>query len=478
MKQPSNPSHPAIAATLTVGRPGPLLLRMSLSMLIGFVAGAAYNVADTYFVGRLGTVQLAAMGYTFPIVMTVFGLVMGIGVGTTSVLARLIGRADETGTRLLTLHALLLGLLVTGIFVVIGWVTFPRILAVLGANAQTLPLALSYLRIWLAGMVFLVIPLIGNNAIRATGDTFTPSMIMLADMVLNIILDPIFIFGLGPIPAMGIRGAALATVMARAAALVASLIVLRRAKHLLSFEHLGWRTIFVSWGRILYVGIPAGTANLFMPLAGGILTRIISTYGVTHVAAFSAGIRIEHCIVIPVMALGASLIPFIGQNWGAQYYDRVRAGLRIAFGTCLVWGSFCTLILAVFSRHLAPLFSRDVVVIATLILYLRVVPIALAFRGISYSVCSSFNAMGHSLHSTAATGLRFFAFQIPCALLGSHLGGFLGLLIGVVVGESLAAVGVTLWLRRFLRPVSALAPTPPQVETESDDVTEEETCTV
>lgn len=478
MKQPSNSSRPAIAATLTVGPPGPLLLRMSLSMLIGFIAGAAYNVADTYFVGRLGTVQLAAMGYTFPIVMTVFGLVMGIGVGTTSVLSRLIGQADQTGTRLLTLHALLLGLLVTAILVVIGWLTFPRVLALLGANEETLPLALSYLRIWLAGMLFLVIPLIGNNAIRATGDTLTPSLIMLADMLLNVILDPIFIFGLGPIPAMGIRGAALATVLARALALVASLIVLSRAKHLLTFERLGWHMIPASWGRILYVSIPVAAANLLMPLAGGILTRIISTYGVRHVAAFSAGVRIEHCVVIPVMALGASLIPFIGQNWGAQYYDRVRTGLRIAFGTCLVWGSLCTLVLALFSRHLAPLFSRDAAVIVTLALYLRVVPIAIAFRGINYSVCSSFNAMGHSLHSTAATALRLFAFQIPCALLGSYLGGFPGLLVGVVVGESLATVGVTLWLWRFLRPVFALAPVTPVAETDTNDVPEEETCAV
>jgi len=231
MKQQSSKAHRPISATLIVGPVGPVLLRMRLSMLIGFVAGAAYNVADTYFVSRLGTAQLAAMGYTFPIVMTVFGLVMGIGVGTSSVLARLIGSDDQSATRQLTLHALLLGLTLTVIIISIGWLLLPRILTILGADSVTRPLALSYLHIWLAGMVFLVIPLIGNNAIRATGDTLTPSLIMLIDMCINIMLDPAFIFGFGPIPAMGIRGAALATVIARAMALVASLIVLRKTKH-------------------------------------------------------------------------------------------------------------------------------------------------------------------------------------------------------------------------------------------------------
>ena len=452
-----------MAATLTVGPVGPLLLRMTLSMLIGFLAGAAYNMADTYFVSRLGTAQLAAMGFTFPIVMTIFGLVMGIGIGTSSVLSRLIGQADETGTRLLTLHALLLGLLVTGLFVVAGWLSFPKILALLGADDVTLPLALSYLRIWLAGMVFLVIPIIGNNAIRATGDTLTPSLIMTADMVLNVVLDPIFIFGLGPIPAMGIRGAALATVLARALALVTTLIVLCKAKHLLVLERVAWRSLLTSWGRILYIGLPAATTNLLMPIAGGILTRMISAYGVTHVAAFSAGVRIEHCVVVPVLALGASLVPFIGQNWGAQAYRRVRKGLRIAFATCVVWGLFSAVNLSIFSGMLAPAFSRDGSVVRMLVLYLNVVPAAMAFRGISFSICSGLNAMGHSLHSTAATALRLFGLQLPLALLGSHLGGFFGLLLGVVCGEVLAAGVIFAWLRRLMRAVRRPQPieTPP-----------------
>lgn len=420
-------------------------------MLIGFIAGAAFNIADTYYVSRLGTAPLAAMGYTFPVVMTVFGVVMGLGMGTTSVLSRLIGQGDEAGARQVTLHAMILGLVVTVTFIVTGWLSLPKILTILGADDETLPLALSYLRIWLAGMVFLVIPILGNNAIRATGDMLTPSLIMTLDLGLNIILDPMFIFGFGPIPEMGIRGAAVATVICRAMALVASLVVLRRAKHLLIFERPRWHELIASWGKILHVGIPASATTILMPLAAGVLTRLISSHGTSRIAAFSAGVRVEHGIVIPVLALGASLVPFIGQNWGADYQGRVHKAIRLAFITSLIWGVFCAVTLGGFARQLAPLFSRDKAVISSLVLYLHIMPLSMAFRGISFSVYNSFNAIGRSVHSAAATSVRLFGLQLPCALIGSYLGGFAGILIGVVCSEVLASVVTILWLRRVLR---------------------------
>ena len=463
----SKPEAPPrrIAATLTTGPVVSTLLRMTASMLIGFIAGAAFNVVDTIYVSRLGTAPLAAMGYTFPVVMTVFGVVMGIGMGTTSVLSRLIGQADGKGRPAGDITCLVLGIVVTVTFVVTGWLTLPKILRILGANEETLPLALSYLRIWLAGMIFLVIPILGNNAIRATGDMLTPSLIMTLDLGLNIVLDPIFIFGFGPIRPMGIRGAAVATVICRAIALVASLFVLRRAKHLLVIERCRWRELLVSWGKILHVGIPASATTILMPIAAGVLTRLISAHGTSRIAAFSAGTRIEHGIVIPILALGASLVPFIGQNWGAGYRHRVRSGIRLAFGASFIWGVICFAALGLFARRLAPLFSRDDAVINSIVLYLRIVPLSMAFRGISFSVYNSLNAIGRSVHSAAATAVRLFGLQVPMALLGSYLGGFRGILIAVVCSEVLASGVTIVWLHWVLR----RAPTPATEEREPQE---------
>lgn len=449
MKQANN------NARLISGPVGPALLRMTLSMLIGFIAGAAFNITDTYFVSRLGTEQLAAMGYTFPIVGIVHSLLMGIGMGVVSVISRTIGEGDQDKVRRLTMHSLMLGLVLTFLLIGVGYIFLKQIIVMLGAEPAVLPLSLSYMRIWLAGMLFLVIPVLGNNAIRATGDTLTPSIIMTADLGLNIVLDPIFIFGFGPVPAMGIRGAAIATVLSRSLALFASLYILHRCKRMLSFTHLQLRRIFDSWKRIGYIGLPASATNMLMPVALGIITHIISGYGTAGVAAMTAGMRIEHALVIPIIALGASMIPFIGQNLGAGQYDRIKKVLRIGYLWCLIWGTFCVLFLTLGKEMLAPLFTNDALVIPLLYQYLLLISPAIGFRGISMVSMQSFNALHRPLDSSANMILRLFALQWPLAVLGGHWLGYTGVLVGIlaadVISGALSSSWVVLLVRRLAR---------------------------
>jgi len=419
--------------------------------MIGFIAAAAFNVTDTYFVARLGTQALAAMGYTFPIVMVIHGLVIGIGIGTASVLSRIIGEGDPGRVRQLTMHALLLGLGLVCLFIAAGYLTLRPILTLMGASEAVLSLAMDYMQIWLAGMLFLVIPMIGNNAIRATGDTLSPSLIMTADLGANIVLDPVFIFGFGPVPAMGIRGAALATVLCRALALVASLYILGRRKRMLTVHHLQLSSILDSWWRILYVGLPAAVSNLLMPITAGIITRIVSGFGTSSVAALSAGVRIEHCVGIPLIAIGASMVPFVGQNWGARAYGRVWKAQRIGYLAALAWGSFCVVMLAALASFIAPLFTQDATVIQPLIVYLSIMPLALAFRGIAMSAAGALNAINRPLDSSACMVLRLVVFQWPLALLGGRLMGFPGVLGGIVIAEMASAPLAALWVRVLCR---------------------------
>ena len=313
-------------ARLITGRPGAVLMKMAASVMIGFAAGAAFNITDTYFVSRLGTVPLAAMGFTLPVTMVVFGLSLGVSVGTSSVLARAIGRGQHDQVRHVVGHALLLGVVLVAILVVVGLLTMRPLFTAMGADEKTLPLVIDYMGIWYTGIIFLVIPIVGNGAIRATGDTFSPAMIMLVDLGLNIVLDPFLIFGIGPFPAMGIRGAALATVFCRALALAASLYVLIRRKGLLTWRWDGAAMLWDSWRKILYVGMPVAYVHILLPVVMGILVHMVSTLGTGAVAAFGAGLRISHCAMIPIFAVGASLVPFVGQNWGAGLFERVRKG--------------------------------------------------------------------------------------------------------------------------------------------------------
>jgi len=151
---------------------------------------------------------------------------------------------------------------------------------------------------------------------RATGDTLPPSIALSASAVLNVILDPIFIFGFGPVPAMGIKGAALATGIARLVSLSWSFGLLHYRCELLTRHWTGFREMFRYWGEILHVGLPNAATSMLNPLAMGVITRFIAGYGESAVAATAAGQRIEHFTYLVPMAMGASLVPIIGQNWG------------------------------------------------------------------------------------------------------------------------------------------------------------------
>lgn len=187
-------------AILTEEPVGKTLTKLTWPMVIGILGMVTFNLADTFFVGRLGTLELAALSFTFPVVMVVSSLALGLGIGTSSVVSRAIGEGDEAKVKRLTTDSIILSFLVVGVFVVVGRLTIEPVFRMLGATPDILPLVKQYMQIWYPGMIFVVVPMVGNSAIRATGDTKTPSAIMLIAVTVNFIFDPLFIFGIGPFP--------------------------------------------------------------------------------------------------------------------------------------------------------------------------------------------------------------------------------------------------------------------------------------
>ena len=465
MGETATPREPANSASLTSGPIGRALLRMTGAMMIGFIAAAAFNVTDTYFVSRLGTQTLAAMAFTFPVVMVIHGITMGIGVGVTAVIARAIGTGQMHRVQTLVLHALVLGLVGVGLFVAIGLGTMRPLFIRMGADATTLPLVIRYMRIWYMGMLVVVIPMIGNGAIRATGDTLSPSLVMTADLLLNIVLDPLLIFGPGPFPAWGIEGAAIATVISRALALVASLVILRR-KRLLRVTRLHLTPLLTSWKEVTHIGLPAGMAHLAMPLAMAVVVRVASSCGTAAVAAISAATRIEHAVVIPILALGAALIPFAGQNLGAGRIRRIQDAQRVANQLCLAWGLVCIVAFWLAREHIASVFTHDAAVYEYLVLYLTIVPFIFGVRGLSHSAASIMNGVHQPYHAAGTTFLRTLVLQIPLVIVGAWWLGFVGLLLALVVTELLAGGISVAWLRHLLAQVAQPLAAVPTVASE------------
>ncbi|MBE0537815.1 MAG: MATE family efflux transporter [Phycisphaerae bacterium] len=417
-------------------------------MIWGMFSIIAFNLTDAYFVGKLGTAHLAALSFTFPVVMTFGSLAVGLGVGTCSVLSRAIGEGDHRKVQTLATDSLTLSLLFVGVFILIGVFTIDPLFGALGADAETLPLVRQYMRIWYLGMMFLVVPMVGNNAIRASGDTINPSLIMTVSAVINIVLDPILIFGWGPIPRLEIQGAAIATVFARAISMAASLAILHYRKKMLVFRVPAVRSVLDSWRQILRVGLPAAGTYAIGPVAIGLVTAMLASFGAAAVAAFGVASRIEGFALIAMFGLSTSVAPFVGQNYGAALHHRVRRGLDLAFLFSVVWGVALAVVLAAVRTPLVGLFDTNPEVIRIASLYLLIVPVSFGAQGIMLITSSSFNALGRPLPSAALTLVRMFVLYVPLALVGKLVLGPVGIFAAASIANFIAAFWSIKWIAR------------------------------
>ncbi|MGB5898367.1 MAG: MATE family efflux transporter [Geitlerinemataceae cyanobacterium] len=433
---------------LTEGPVAAQLLKLTLPMVWGVFAVIAFNLVDTYFVGQLGTAQLAAMSFTFPVVMTLGSLAMGLGIGASSVIARAIGEGDMSRVQRFTTNSLTLALTVVILFASLGLATIDPLFQALGAEPEVLPFIRQYMQIWYFGIVFLVVPMVGNSAIRAAGNTLTPSIIMTVAAATNIVLDPLLITGAWGFPRLELQGAAIATVISRAITLVAALLVLRFKENMLSTRLPDVEETLQCWKDILTVGLPAAAASTISPISIGVITSFLAGHGAVAVAGFGIASRMESFALIAVMALSASLGPFVGQNWGAHQFGRVRLALRQSFLFCMGWGLLMALVLALGGRSLSALFNPDPGVIAISTQYLWLVPISYGAAGVIQVASSAFNAMGKPIPSIVMTIFRMFVLYLPLAYIGSRVAGPTGIFAAALVSNLLVGLGAYWWTRK------------------------------
>ncbi|MFK8181747.1 MAG: MATE family efflux transporter [Phormidesmis sp.] len=445
---------------LTEGSIRDRLTKLTLPMIGGIFAIVAFNLADTYFVGQLGTNQLAAMSFTFPVVMTLGSLAMGLGIGASSIIARAIGQGDLSRVQRFTTNSLTLGVAAVAVLATIGLLTIDPLFTALGAGPEVLPFVRQYMQIWYFGMVFLVIPMVGNSAIRAAGDTGTPSLIMIFSAGLNILLDPLLIFGWAFLPAMGLTGAAWATVISRATTLVASLLVLKFKEKMLSAHWPDLQETLWCWKDILSIGLPAAGASMITPISIGVITSLLSVHGQLAVAGFGVASRVESFAMIVLMALGASIGPFVGQNWGAKKYGRVNSALKQSYWFCLAWGALMMVLLAGTARWIVPLFNQDAEVVAIATTYLWMVPISYGAAGIIQVASNAFNALGKPMPAVVMTVLRMFILYIPLAYLGSRWLGPVGIFGAATIANGLVGAGAYWWSCRAASAQSAVVAEP------------------
>lgn len=426
---------------------GKTIRSLMVPMLLGMIAMIVYNLADIYFVSRLGTSELAALSFTFPVVFLIGAVTVGFGHGTSSVCARLYGAQKIEDVGRVTIHAILLAVVTSAVLVTVGLITIDPLFRLLGADETTLAIIHRYLKIYYFGLIFNVGPLIANPVLRASGDARTPAMIMLVSAGLNITLDPILIFGLLGAPKMGMEGAATATVIANCGTLVASVAAIRLRGNIVFRRSLSLHLLFDSWRRILQVGIPAMTSAAVAPVTTAFITYQVARFGQASVAGYGVASRIEGMVLLVLVALGTAVTPFVGQNFGAGRMDRVAKGISWCQRFSVAYGLSVAILLAIIAPYVVRLFTDDAVAISTALMHMRIVPASYLAIGFALAASNSFNAIGKPMPGMIISLTRTILVYAPLAWLLSSIFGLVGIFAAACAANVIAGAVGLLWYR-------------------------------
>ncbi len=437
-----------IKHNLTQGNVGKQLYTMTIPMVLGILSIMSMNIVDTFYVGQLGTDPLTAMTFTIPVISILLSLAFGIGIGTSSVIARAIGAQEHTLVKSYTTQALFIALTIAIIFAVSGYQAMDQIFALLGAPQSLMPLIHEFMDIWFLGSFVVVVPMVGNSAIRAAGNTKLPSYVMMSVALVNIILDPILIFGLFGFPRMELAGAALSTVISYSIAFFLGLYFLA-----CKFRFLNWASCYVgvfnSWRAILRIAIPAVGTNLIAPISVAITTLLVARYSPESVAGFGVASRIESLFLVVIMGLSSIMGPFVGQNWGGKQFHRVDLALKLSFRFASIWGLGVAILLWFLASPIAGLFSDDLTVINSATIYLQIIPITYLFLAIIMISSSTSNGMGNPMPSLVMSFLRLIALYIPLAIGLAYFFNLWGIYLAGALANVIVGIGAFIWVKRL-----------------------------
>jgi len=448
-------SQPSFKAEYTTAPLKQTMFKAALAMLPATLAMSGYNITDTFFVGRLGqTAPLAAMGYTFPVVMFYNCIFFGLGSGSMANLAHALGRKDGRQAQAIVGSSILLISLTSICLAWLGITWGDSIFIRLGARGETLEQVRAYMNVWFAGSIAAALSREGNKILIAAGSPRVSSSMTVIGLLLNVILDPIFIFGWGFVPGMGIKGAAIATVISQSLSSFVILIILKR-KQLLAPSTLSPSRVWQSWGLIIRYGVPAMLGMLLVPIANSIITHITAQFGDVALAGVSAASRLEMVAFVFPMALGTTLMPMMAQNFGAGLYQRVKDCLRISLHFSFWFLFIIGLVYVAAAPLLVGIFTPEKPVQAVMITYLRIIPLGLCmvecmrFAGFALMACAQPKT------DALLKALRVVGLHIPLSLLALHMHSLPGVFFARLISDVLGGLIVMFFAWRMLNKLTA-----------------------
>jgi putative MATE family efflux protein len=434
---------------MTTGSVRSKLMILAWPVMLSHLLQTLYNLADAFWLGKLGRQALVAPTITMHVVFVGFALAMGLGAAGTTLVSQYKGAGKEemasrVGGQLLTL--------LTGIGIVLGITGFlltPQLLRLLQTPPDAWQMTYDYMRWIFAGIPLLFAFMVYQGVSTGLGDTVGPMQVNLISVILNVIIDPILIFGLGPFPAMGVVGAAIATVFCRAIASFIGVLRLFKGKNGFRISASDMKLDLPTVRKILKIGMPVGMGQMGTSLGFTVMIGIVNSFGSAVTAAFGVGNRIIHMAMVPAMGLSQANATAVGQNLGAGNVDRAEKSVRsslLIIGTILLP---ITVAMFFFGGDIARAFVNDPSVIALGRTMFRVTTPSVFVFGFLLVILGSFQGSGHTMPVMVLNMTRLWVLRIPGAYFLAYTVGMgtMGIWWAMFLSNTVTALIGWFWFR-------------------------------
>ncbi|MEL7190541.1 MAG: MATE family efflux transporter [Pseudomonadota bacterium] len=406
---------PTSRAKLATGSIPAHLISQTMPMVFGVAAMTSIGLIDSYFIGQLGPKALAAISFIFPVLVAVNSLAVGVMVGINSVVARAIGEDDHDKAVRLANLGLIFSLVIGVIMGLSMYLLIGPIFTLMNAPADLLPLISDYMVPFAFGFPITLLVMGCNGVLRAQGEAKKTSYVSFTFAGVNWVLDPILIVGAFGIPGFGMMGAAYATIVGWAAGLAMAIYLVRKADLPIDPARVMKGKIAEHLRSLIKVGLPAACSNAINPMGLSVLTALVALEGEAAVAGFGAAGRLQSFAVVPLLALSGSIGAIVGQNWGANRFDRAREAAGYAGAFCVVWGLAIAIPMAFAGEWFARAFTDDPAVIREFALYLKIAAWGYLGFGLLIVCNGIMNAVDHANYALVQSIARVFLVMLPVA---------------------------------------------------------------
>jgi len=427
---------------------GRLLLSLSLPGIASMITVALYNIIDTFWVARLGHEAIAALTIVLPYHILIIAIGVGTGIGVGSLVSRCFGEGNIEATNHVAGQIFAISGFFGIIFLLVAFFFPHTILTVFGATPDIMDYSTQYLTVIGYGAPFMFFSLVSSSLLRGSGDAVRPMIFMIAASVINIILDPFLIFGIGPFPEMGVRGAALATVIAQmlGGGLCFGYIAARKSAYRIKLSHL--RPDIPILRDIYRVGFPSMIMEITESLCFILFNNVLSTFGSLAIAAAGIAIRVADFAFMPIIGVSHGLLPIVGYNFGARIWKRLWGAVRLGTLWLTLLMGLATIVMELFAPQLIGIFSKEAEMMAIAVPAMRIILSTLVIVGPAILFITTFQGMGKGREVLLLSLARQFIFFVPVLFLLPRIIGINGVWLSIPISDTLGFLVSGIWLFR------------------------------